>query len=398
MNSLGISTLMVGLLQLCVPSYALRLVRLYGTRRVGWFLVSAFSSLALLYLIMDFRPAGVSTSSILTHDLSVAVASVLLLIGMGHLESLFSYRRQAQDRELRQHRVWEQLIEEHATVRAQLNHYLLLESSRREHCEHTTQEFEQRCDRLVELCDARQEEALRCLSGNVGAQFSNVLTVINGHARLLLATPQDPANVKHLRQLAVTAQRGALLARQLLVAGGRYPLEREWLNLNELLEELHPEISLLVPTRIVFESTPGFELPAILGDARLIKHIILSLVANVCTTRHDRGVLSVRTAVVAAGAACTGRKHRARDREFVCLTISDTSLGDTAQASEPPWRNCSDRLEAEGSKQVRLASIYGAVSQLGGWVELTTAAQGDNTVKIFFPGVRSSATSKRPEN
>jgi len=169
------------------------------------------------------------------------------------------------------------------------------------------------------------------------------------------------------------------------------------LDLNELLEELHPEISLLVPTRIVLESTHGFELPAILGDARLVKHIILSLVANACTRRDGRGLLSIRTAAVAAGAAGDGHKHRACAGESVCLTIRDTGLQDTTQAPEQPLPQRTSWVDAGGSQELRLASVYGAVRQLAGWVELTTTAQGDNTAKIFFPCAGRSATNKLPQ-
>src|ERR1041385_2936910 len=87
-----------GALQLVVPSYAFRLVRRFGAERVGWFLVTAFSFLAVLHLLNlwePFRSAGVTTL-----DFIVAASSVLILIGMGHMETLCSQRDQAvQDQE-----------------------------------------------------------------------------------------------------------------------------------------------------------------------------------------------------------------------------------------------------------------------------------------------------------
>ena len=55
MNSFGIFGLFAGGLQLTIPSYGLRLVRRFGTARVGWFLVIAFLSLALMHIV---RPGG----------------------------------------------------------------------------------------------------------------------------------------------------------------------------------------------------------------------------------------------------------------------------------------------------------------------------------------------------
>src|SRR6185369_11626671 len=97
-----------GALQLFVPSYALRLVRRFGAHRVGWFLVTAFTFLALLHLLHclePFRPIG-GPVPVMTLDLVYAISSVLLLIGMGHMETLFVEREQAQQNEEAMRSMW----------------------------------------------------------------------------------------------------------------------------------------------------------------------------------------------------------------------------------------------------------------------------------------------------
>jgi len=386
MNGLGFSTLMVGLLQLSVPSYALRLVRRFGTSRVGWFLVSAFSSLALLYLVVGLRPAGAGSGSAVTLNLIGAVASVLLLIGMGHLESLITHRQQAQMHEQKQRRAWEQRVQEQTAALAEMKHDLLVETGRRGHCEEALKDLERRYALLLEVCEARQGDAVRQVTGQVASQFSNALTIINGHIRLLLAKPQDPANSKHLGQLAVTAARGALLARQLLVAGGCYPLEREWLDLNRLLEELHPVFGTLVPRRIVLVTSGSMKLPPILADARLLKHIVTRFVVNACDGMPAGGVLGLRTEVVGGGIAL-GRNHRKPSGgEFVCLTISATGPGRGIRVPVEPSPTYSGGMDAGRSSLLGLASVYEAVRQLSGWVESAPKAGGRSEVKVFFPG------------
>ena len=72
-----------GALQLTVPSYALRLVRRYGAQRVGWFVVIAFSSLALLHLVGPLNPTANGKAWDVMPNLIYAIGSLLLLIGMG---------------------------------------------------------------------------------------------------------------------------------------------------------------------------------------------------------------------------------------------------------------------------------------------------------------------------
>src|ERR1700730_4473722 len=92
MTALGILNFLAVLLELCVPSYALRLVRRFGATQVGSFVIIAFASLALLHLInpMKFGPgSGIALSIV------YGGASVLLLIGMGHTETVCRQRQQA---------------------------------------------------------------------------------------------------------------------------------------------------------------------------------------------------------------------------------------------------------------------------------------------------------------
>lgn len=95
MNAFGVLTLISGGLQLVVPSYALRLVRRFGAQSVGWFLVVAFASLGMLNLFGSDGGFGGGFSA----EVVCAVGSVLLLVGMGHLETVFSERQQGESKE-----------------------------------------------------------------------------------------------------------------------------------------------------------------------------------------------------------------------------------------------------------------------------------------------------------
>ena len=95
----GVLNLIVGALQLSVPSYALRLLRRFGAQRVGWFLVICFAALGLSHLLEPLKPAGSGALSGVALDGIYGIASILLLIGMGHLETLFAERSRAQQQE-----------------------------------------------------------------------------------------------------------------------------------------------------------------------------------------------------------------------------------------------------------------------------------------------------------
>jgi hypothetical protein len=82
--------------QFIVAGYALRLNRRYGTARVGWSLFCAFSLLALLQLIQSIAPSDAGVNSALEINVTYALISFLLLLGMIHLETMLKERLRAE--------------------------------------------------------------------------------------------------------------------------------------------------------------------------------------------------------------------------------------------------------------------------------------------------------------
>jgi PAS domain S-box-containing protein len=128
MNGFGIFSLLAGGLQITIPSYGLRLVRRFGTARVGWFLVIAFLSLALMHVV---RPGGADSDGFATQIL-YAMGSVLLLVGFGHLETLWSRDSQTRDHQNKLQRQWLLQSEERSAVLARTNQEMADEISRLE--------------------------------------------------------------------------------------------------------------------------------------------------------------------------------------------------------------------------------------------------------------------------
>src|SRR5882757_9597263 len=97
MNFSVVHSVVLGLLACVIPPYAFRLSRVFGTRRVGWVLVTVFTSLAALMLVRSWQPFGLDSK--LTLDLLNFLIPVLLLIGMVHIEILFKERLRLEEEE-----------------------------------------------------------------------------------------------------------------------------------------------------------------------------------------------------------------------------------------------------------------------------------------------------------
>lgn len=101
MNENEIIAFVTGLIQFAVAGYALRLNRLFGVARVGWSLFTAFFLLALLHLAQMLIPGIGMVSAGTSINLLYAPISLLLLIGMAHLESVLKERARVEKEEQR---------------------------------------------------------------------------------------------------------------------------------------------------------------------------------------------------------------------------------------------------------------------------------------------------------
>ncbi len=126
MNGFGVFSLLSCILQLSVPSYSLRLVRRYGTARVGWFIVTAFAALAVLQLLRPMKPMSSGGMAGGTMDMLMCGSAVLLVIGLGHIETLLAAHQEAERQARRLRNECETQAEEKSTDLARLNQELLL--------------------------------------------------------------------------------------------------------------------------------------------------------------------------------------------------------------------------------------------------------------------------------
>src|SRR5882724_9221872 len=138
MIRLGMFSFVASALQLVVPSYGLRLVRRFGTKNVGWFLVAAFASLAVMHFLEPIKTPASGQGSSVSLDVLYAIASVLLLIGMGHIDTLFAERVRAQRDGETLRSTWESRVQEESRSKEEL----LQEIARLEKKEKALQESE----------------------------------------------------------------------------------------------------------------------------------------------------------------------------------------------------------------------------------------------------------------
>lgn len=101
MKDASVHSLLIGLVACLIPPYAIRLMRLFGTQRVGWTLFVTFSMLAVLQVLRSWHPGGFGIEPDLILDLVNLLVPLLLLIGMAHLDVFLRERMRVEREEKR---------------------------------------------------------------------------------------------------------------------------------------------------------------------------------------------------------------------------------------------------------------------------------------------------------
>ena len=227
---------------------------------------------------------------------------------------------------------------------------------------------------LHDVTELRRLERVRQdFVANVSHEFKTPLTAIQGFAETLLAGAlDDPENNRRFLEIIRNhAMRLARLTNDLLklarIEAGKMELEFSSVGLLELIEAC-TETTLLKANRkeITLEITVPPQLPAVRGDAALLRDVLQNLLDNAIQYTPPRGHISVT--------ASAGK------REAV-ITVTDTGIGiplaDSERIFERFYRVDAARSREAGGTGLGLSIAKHIVEAHGGklWVE-STVGQG----------------------
>jgi PAS domain S-box-containing protein len=250
-----------------------------------------------------------------------------------------------------------------------------------------------------QLQQAMKMEAMGRLAGGVAHDFNNLLTGIIGHVSLSLMDlrPEDPM-ADSLNEIKIAAERAAALTKQLLAFSRKQIIEPRVLDLNEIIASLHKMLVRLIGENIEFKVIASKSPGAVKVDPGQFEQILINLVVNARDAMPDGGVLIVETSNVDLGTDYCRLHPYVIPGKYVQLTVSDTGEGmsdDVKSHLFEPFFTTKPKGRGTG---FGLATIYGAVKQAMGSIEVYSV-QGEGTIfQVFLPQVDDVAEMLREES
>jgi len=247
-----------------------------------------------------------------------------------------------------------------------------------------TRDVTERLHLEEQLRNAQQLEAIGRLAGGVAHDFNNILSIIMGHAELLLASGVEERLRNGLEQMRRAAERAASLTQQLLAFSRKQVLQPKVLDLNEKVADVEKMLSRVIGEDIELIASLHPSLMAVKADPGQIEQVLINLAVNARDAMPQGGRLAMETSNLEIGA------EQARDLDvtpgkYAMLKVSDTGSGMDAATVAHVFEPFFTTKPIGKGTGLGLSTVYGIVKQSGGGIRVESEPSRGTVFHIYLP-------------
>ncbi|HXT12133.1 MAG TPA: PAS domain S-box protein [Candidatus Angelobacter sp.] len=237
-----------------------------------------------------------------------------------------------------------------------------------------------------QLRQSQKMEAIGQLAGGVAHDFNNILTVIHGHASLLLVDKTLAQKAAHsAQQIAQAAERATGLTRQLLTFSRRQVMQPRRLDLNQVVSNMTMMLGRILGEDIALQLNYWTEPAFIKADASMMEQVLLNLVVNARDAMPKGGKLAIKIGPAKIDSSHRSYQPEARAGDFFSLAVTDTGCGIDPENLRRIFEPFFTTKEVGKGTGLGLATVYGIVNQHQGWVEVESESGKGSTFRVFLP-------------
>ncbi len=250
----------------------------------------------------------------------------------------------------------------------------------------STRDVTQRKKLEEDLRQALKMEAVGQLAGGVAHDLNNTLTVIQGHAGLLMdRLYQSPEAAKSIKQIADASLRAASITRQLLTFSRKQPMQMNRLDLSEVVSELTGMLRRVTGETIDLQCKYWPGPLQVCADRAMLGQAVLNLAVNARDAMPEGGRLTLTTELHKPDRAWCERHPGAREGDCACLVVADTGMGMTPEVLPHLFEPFFTTKDVGKGTGLGLAAVYGIVQQHNGSIEVESTPGQGSRFKVFLP-------------
>jgi two-component system cell cycle sensor histidine kinase/response regulator CckA len=245
-----------------------------------------------------------------------------------------------------------------------------------------------------QLQQSQKMEAVGTLAGGVAHDFNNLLTAILGNVDLLLMDiPSSCPLREDLKEIQKAAKRSAALTRQLLAFSRRQPLQKKFINLNNLIKNIIKMLNRLIGEDIKLVTILDIHLENTYADPGQIEQVLLNLAVNARDAMPDGGQLTIRTENATREIVDSQKPSGPVKKAYVCIYIRDTGIGMPENMVKKIFEPFFSTKGPGRGTGLGLSVVYGIIKQHEGLIEVTSEPGKGTKFTISLPVVTSDVVA-----
>jgi PAS domain S-box-containing protein len=264
-----------------------------------------------------------------------------------------------------------------------------------------------------ELRQSQKMEAIGRLAGGIAHDFNNLLTSILGGSSLILERLGDaPAGRPgagadavvraEIEEIQSAAERAASLTQQLLAFSRRQVVEPRVLDLNGIAKHTARMLERLLGEEIRLELAFDSGVPPVRADEGQIHQVLINLAVNARDAMPSGGTIRISTSTLEADRAALLAGPLAATEipagRYSVLAVSDSGVGMSEQTLAHIFEPFFTTKEKGKGTGLGLATVYGIVTQSGGYVTAESVAGVGSTFRVLLPSLPTGATVAAPSS
>ncbi|MBI3946834.1 MAG: two-component sensor histidine kinase, partial [Armatimonadetes bacterium] len=211
------------------------------------------------------------------------------------------------------------------------------------------------------------------------------LTIMRGEVEVALRTVRDTKEYQRvLNSILEEMNRVSSIVDHLLLLAradsGQIQVERQPVEINEILEDLHPQALLLAQPKRTAVTIREQGRVMVLGDSGKLRQLFLNLIDNAIKYTPEGGSVEVRLG---------------SENGFAVVAVSDTGIGiadeDVPHIFDRFFRADRARNREIGGTGLGLAICQWVIEAHHGWIDVQTALGEGSTFTVYIPRVMPSA-------